>query len=163
MSESRLPLVSVVGSAICTATQSEIAETIGRLLAERGAILVCGGRGGVMEAACRGARGAGGLTIGILPGVDPKEGNSYLTVALPTGLGNARNALVTLAGEAVIAIGGGYGTLSEIGIALKQGQRVIGIDTWVAINSDGQEAAIATVKTAVEAVDKALSGHLEEG
>jgi uncharacterized protein (TIGR00725 family) len=163
MSESRLPLVSVVGSAICTPAQSEIAETIGRLLAERGAILVCGGRGGVMEAACRGAQEAGGLTIGILPGVDPAEGNPHLTVALPTGLGNARNALVALAGEAVIAIGGGYGTLSEIGIALKQGQRVIGINTWVAVNSDGQDAAITTAQTAKEAVDMALSGHLEEG
>ena len=112
-----------------------------------------------MEAACRGAQEAGGLTIGILPGVDPQEGSPYLTVALPTGLGNARNALVALAGEAVIAIGGGYGTLSEIGIALKQGQRVIGIDTWVAANSAGQEAAIVTAETAEEAVDIALSGR----
>ena len=163
MSESRLPLVSVVGSVVCTPAQSEIAEAVGRLLAERGAILICGGRGGVMEAACRGAQGAGGLTIGILPGVDPQEGNPYLMIALPTGLGNARNALVALAGEAVIAIGGGYGTLSEIGIALKQGQRVIGIDTWVAVDSGGQKAAIVTAQTAEEAVDVALSGHLEEG
>ena len=156
-------LVSVVGSAVCTPAQAETAEEIGRLLAERGAILVCGGRGGVMEAACRGAQKAGGLTIGILPGTDHQEGNPYLTVALPTGLGNARNALVAIVGEAVIAIGGGYGTLSEIGIALKQGRRVIGLDTWVAVTSDGEKAAIEAAQDPEEAVALALSDHLKGG
>lgn len=156
-------VVSVVGSAVCTPAQAETAEEIGRLLAERGAILVCGGRGGVMEAACRGAQKAGGLTIGILPGIDHQEGNPYLTVALPTGLGNARNALVAIVGEAVIAIGGGYGTLSEIGIALKQGRRVIGLNTWMAVKSDGEEAAIETAQNPEEAVALALSDHLKDG
>ena len=156
-------LVSVVGSAVCTPAQAETAEEIGRLLAERGAILICGGRGGVMEAACRGAQRAGGLTIGILPGTDHQEGNPYLTVALPTGLGNARNALVAIMGQAVIAIGGGYGTLSEIGIALKQGRRVIGLDTWVAVKSDGDKAAIETAQDPEEAVALALSDHLKDG
>jgi uncharacterized protein (TIGR00725 family) len=113
-----------------------------------------------MEAACRGAQKAGGITVGILPGIDRQEANPYLTVALPTGLGNARNALVVIAGEAVIAIGGGYGTLSEIGIALKQGRRVIGLDTWKAIRSDGQEAAIEVAKNPEQAVSLALSDHL---
>jgi uncharacterized protein (TIGR00725 family) len=156
-------VVSVVGSAVCTPAQAEIAEEVGRLLAEHGAILVCGGRGGVMEAACRGSQKAGGLTIGILPGIDHQEGNPYLTVALPTGLGNARNALVAIVGEAVIAIGGGYGTLSEIGVALKQGRRVIGLDTWVAVKSDGEEATITNARNPEEAVILALSDHLNDG
>jgi hypothetical protein len=156
-------VVSVVGSAVCTSAQAEIAEEVGRLLAEHAAILVCGGRGGVMEAACRGAQKAGGLTIGILPGIDRREGNPYLTVALPTGLGNARNALVAIVGESVIAIGGGYGTLSEIGIALKQGRRVIGLDTWVAVKSDGEEVTIINAKNPKEAVALALSERLNDG
>ncbi|UCF60410.1 MAG: TIGR00725 family protein [Anaerolineaceae bacterium] len=154
------PVVSVVGSAVCTSAQAGIAEEVGRLLGERGAILVCGGRGGVMEAACRGAQEAGGITVGILPGIDRQEANPYLTVALPTGLGNARNTLVVITGEAVIAIGGGYGTLSEIGIALKQGRRVIGLDTWEAIRSDGQKAAIEVAQSPEQAVALALSDHL---
>jgi uncharacterized protein (TIGR00725 family) len=116
-----------------------------------------------MEAACRGAQKAGGLTIGILPGIDRREGNPYLTVALPTGLGNARNALVAIVGESVIAIGGGYGTLSEIGIALKQGRRVIGLDTWVAVKSDGEEVTIINAKNPKEAVALALSDRLNDG
>jgi hypothetical protein len=110
-----------------------------------------------MEAACHGAQEAGGLTIGILPGIDRAEGNPYLTLALPTGMGNARNTLVAIAGEAVIAIGGGYGTLSEIGLALKQGRRVIGLDTWEAIRWDGQEAAIIIAKNPEQAVALALA------
>ena len=156
-------VVSVVGSAACTPAQAETAEEVGRLLAERGAILVCGGRGGVMEAACRGAQKAGGLTVGILPGIDRQEGNPYLTLALPTGLGNARNTLVAIAGEAVIAIGGGYGTLSEIGIALKQGRRVIGLDTWVAERSDAEQAAIEIAQNPEQAVVLALSDPLKDG
>ncbi|MEA2420374.1 MAG: hypothetical protein QOE60_2580 [Thermoleophilaceae bacterium] len=115
-------------------------------MAERGAVVVCGGLGGVMEAACRGARAAGGTTVGILPGLDRTAANPFVDVALPTGLGEARNALVVRAADAVIAVGGGYGTLSEIALALKAGKPVIGIDTWdiegvVAV--DGPEAAVA--------------------
>jgi hypothetical protein len=133
-----------------------MAETVGRLLGERGVIIICGGRGGIMEAACRGAQAVGGVTIGILPGEDAYGGNAYLTIALPTGLGHARNVLVVMAGEAVIAIGGGYGTLSEIGIALKRRQLVIGLDTWEATRSDGSEAQIIQAETAEEAVELAL-------
>ena len=156
MSVSRPPVVTVIGSAICTPEQSETAEAVGRLLAESGAILVCGGRSGVMEAACRGATQVGGFTIGILPGIDPEEGNPYLTVAIPTGLGHARNTLVVQTGQAIIAIGGGYGTLSEIGIALKSGRRVIGIGTWSATKADGQSIGLIEVRTPEEAVDLAL-------
>jgi uncharacterized protein (TIGR00725 family) len=103
---------------------------VGRELGSRGAVLVCGGLGGVMEAACRGAKAAGGTTLGILPGTARSAANEFVDVAIPTGLGEARNALVVRAADAVIAVGGGYGTLSEIALALKAGKRVAGIDTW---------------------------------
>jgi uncharacterized protein (TIGR00725 family) len=119
---------------------------VGRLLAERGAMVVCGGLGGTMEAACRGARAAGGTTLGLLPGLDRSDANPFVSVAVPTGLGEARNALVVRAADAVIALGGGYGTLSEIALALKAGKRVVGVGTWridgvVAV--DDAEAAVA--------------------
>ena len=119
--------VSVIGSG---AEWEEAAEEVGRLLAERGAAVVCGGLGGVMEAVCRGAREAGGTTIGILPGADRAAANPFVGVAIPSGLGEARNALVVRAADAVIAVGGGYGTLSEIALALKAGKPVVGIGTW---------------------------------
>jgi len=150
------PVVSVIGTANCTEAQSRQAENVGKLLAERGAVLVCGGRGGVMEAACRGASAAGGITIGILPGPDPESGNRYLTVALPTGLGEARNALVAQAGQAVIAIGGGTGTLSEIALALKAGRRVIGLNSWSATSWEGDHLDILMAGDAEEAVRLAL-------
>jgi uncharacterized protein (TIGR00725 family) len=103
---------------------------VGRGLAARGAVVVCGGLGGVMEAACRGAREAGGLTVGILPGTDRAAANAFVEVAIPSGLGEARNALVVSAADALIAVGGGYGTLSEIAFALKAGKRVVGLDSW---------------------------------
>ena len=122
------------------------AAEVGRLIAERGAVLVCGGRGGAMEAACRGAKEVGGLTVGILPGPDRSEANPFVDVVLPTGLGEARNALVVGAADVVIAIGGGYGTLSEIALALKVGKRVIGLGTWEiegVVAAESPEAAVA--------------------
>lgn len=98
----------------------------------------------------------GGFTIGILPGIDPRKGNPYLTVVIPTGLGHARNAIVVQAGQAIIAIGGSYGTLSEIGTALKIGRRVIGIGAWRATNADGQSLGLIEVQTPEEAVNLAL-------
>jgi uncharacterized protein (TIGR00725 family) len=126
----------VIGASKCTAKEAARAEELGRLLAENGLVLICGGRGGVMEAACRGAQNAGGTTIGLLPGESQAMGNPYLTVSIPTGLGQARNALVVLAGEVVVAIGGGTGTLSEIALAKTYGRPVIGLDTWNAIRKD---------------------------
>jgi uncharacterized protein (TIGR00725 family) len=119
---------------------------VGRLLAERGATVVCGGLGGTMEAACRGARAAGGTTLGLLPGTERSHANPFVSVAVPTGLGEARNALVVRAADAVIALGGGYGTLSEIALALKAGKRVVGIGTWEiegVMAVDDAEAAVA--------------------
>lgn len=119
---------------------------MGRLLAERGAMVVCGGLGGTMEAACRGARAAGGTTLGLLPGLDRSAANEFVSVAVPTGLGEARNALVVRAADAVIALGGGYGTLSEIALALKAGKRVVGLETWEiegVLAVEDAEAAVA--------------------
>jgi uncharacterized protein (TIGR00725 family) len=123
-----------------------VAAEVGRLLAERGTVLVCGGRGGAMEAACRGAKEAGGLTVGILPGSDRSEANPFVDVVLPTGLGEARNALVVGTADVVIAVGGGFGTLSEIALALKAGKRVIGLGTWEiegVTAAESPEAAVA--------------------
>ena len=106
------------------------AEEVGRLLAREGAVLVCGGLGGTMEAACRGAASEGGLSVGILPDADRSRANPYLTVAIPTGMGEMRNALVVRAADAVIAIAGEFGTLSEIAFALKMGVPVVGLGTW---------------------------------
>ena len=114
---SRRPLVAVIGGGECTPQEAEWATAVGRLVAERGAVLLCGGLGGVMEAAARGAKQAGGLTVGILPGSDPREANAEIDVALATGMGEMRNALIVRAAGAVIAIGGGWGTLSEIALA----------------------------------------------
>jgi uncharacterized protein (TIGR00725 family) len=114
-------------------------------VAERGAILVCGGLGGAMEAACRGAKQAGGTTVGILAGIDRSDANPYVDIALPTGLGQARNAVVVRAADVVIAVGGGYGTLSEIALALRRGKPVIGLATWEidgVVFVDSPEAAV---------------------
>jgi uncharacterized protein (TIGR00725 family) len=121
---------------------------VGRELASRGVVLVCGGLGGVMEAACRGAKGGGGTTIGILPGTDRAAANPFVDFAFPTGLGEARNALVVRAADALIAVGGAYGTLSEIAFALKAGKPVAGLGTWdvdgVTV-ADSPEAAVESV------------------
>jgi uncharacterized protein (TIGR00725 family) len=122
--------IAVVGPGDASPTEVESAELIGRGIAQRGHVLVCGGLGGVMAAACRGASIAGGTTVGILPGTDRTAGNEWLTVAIPTGLGELRNGLVVRAADAVIAVGGGHGTLSEIALALKTGIPVIGLNTW---------------------------------
>lgn len=126
---------------------------VGRELGSRGVVVVTGGLGGVMEAACRGARDGGGTTIGILPGTDRAAANQYVEIAIPTGLGEARNALVIRTADALIAIGGAYGTLSEIALALKAGKRVVGLGTW---DIDGVEVA-GSPEAAVETVLRDLS------
>jgi uncharacterized protein (TIGR00725 family) len=110
--------------------EPEEAEEVGRELARAGALLVCGGLGGAMQAACRGAKAEAGTTLAILPGADRDAANPYVDVAVPTGLGEARNALVVRSADALIAIAGGHGTLSEIALALKAGKRVVGLRTW---------------------------------
>lgn len=122
--------IAVVGAGHPSVAGDAGAEALGRALAERGAVVVCGGLSGVMEAACRGARGAGGRTVGILPGLDRTHANPYVDVAIPTGMGELRNGLVVRAADAVVAVGGEFGTLSEVALALKLGVPVVGLRTW---------------------------------
>jgi uncharacterized protein (TIGR00725 family) len=144
--------VGVVGpSADDDRDACRLAEEVGRLLADRGAVVVCGGLTGVMEHACRGAYQAGGTTVGLLPGDTRADGNAFLTVALPTGLGEIRNALIVRASDAVIAVGGGWGTLSEIALAVRTGIPVFGLRTWDAVSG-----GIRVVQTPEEAVRGAL-------
>jgi uncharacterized protein (TIGR00725 family) len=137
--------VAVVGPGAASPEREAVAEEVGRLLARRGAVVVCGGLGGVMEAACRGASREGGTTVGVLPGLDRGAANPFVSVAVATGLGEARNALVVRAADALIAVGGAYGTLSEIALALKAGKPVIGLGTWQidgVERVEGPEAAV---------------------
>jgi uncharacterized protein (TIGR00725 family) len=143
------PYVAVVGPGDASAEEVEIAEAVGVGLARAGANVVCGGLGGVMAAACRGAAGVGGMTVGILPGSDRGAANEWVSLAIPSGLGEMRNALVVRCADAVIAVGGAYGTLSEIALALKTGVPVVGIGTW-------SIEAVERVGSAPEAVSRAL-------
>lgn len=149
-------LVAVVGGGVCSDAEAALAREVGARLAEAGIGVVCGGGGGVMAAACEGARHAGGLTIGILPGNSRTEANPWVDIALPTGLGEARNTLVVRCARAVIAIGGEFGTLSEIAFALKLGIPVIGLDTWELSKHGVVVPAVRSVTTAAAAVATAL-------
>jgi uncharacterized protein (TIGR00725 family) len=122
--------VAVVGAGEATGEQAWLAEEVGAALAEAGAVVVTGGLGGVMEAASRGAKSRRGRTLGLLPGEDRGAANGWVDIAVPTGMGEMRNALVVRTADAVIAIGGGAGTLSEIALALKAGKLVVGLGTW---------------------------------
>ncbi len=151
-------IVSVIGGEDAQADALRLAEEIGRELGKRGITLCCGGRGGIMEAACRGARSAGGHTIGILPGHDASESSPNPWVEFPvfTGIGYARNSAVVLTGDAVIAIDGAYGTLSEIAFALIHGVPLVGLDTWDFSYHGHDDEKIARASSPQEAVDKAI-------
>ena len=149
--------ISVVGESNSSPGAYKLAEEVGRLIAKAGAILVCGGLKGVMEAAAKGAKSAGGLTIGILPGSKHEEANPYIDIPIVTGLGYARNKIVVKTGQVIIAIGGKYGTLSEIGFALGYGIPVVGLKTWELIRGDGKvDQGIVYVRTPKEAVETAF-------
>ena len=151
------PYVAVVGGGEANAGALAAAEDVGRELAKRGAVVLCGGLGGVMEAACRGAKAEGGTTVGILPTDDRRHANEYVDVAIATGMGEARNALVVRAADVVLAIDGEFGTLSEIALALRTGTPVVGIDTWE-LSIGGQEVdAILRLQDPVAAVEAALA------
>jgi uncharacterized protein (TIGR00725 family) len=143
--------VSVIGGSTVEEALYEQAREVGRLLGTRGHDVVCGGRGGVMEAVCRGASDAGGETIGILPGEDRRAANDHVQTAIATGMGNMRNVLVVLNGDGAIAIDGSTGTLSEIALALDYGRPVAGIETH---DVAGVEA-VETPEEAVEYVEEA--------
>jgi hypothetical protein len=141
--------IGVIGAGSCPTETAQVAEGVGREIARRGGVLICGGLGGVMEAAAKGAKQAGGLTVGILPGSSFADANPYIDIPIVTDLGHARNALVVHSSRAVIAVTGGYGTLSEIALALKLNKPVIGLNSW------DIDARIIRALHPVEAVTKA--------
>lgn len=150
--------VAVCGPGEASAEEADLAEAVGREIARAGAVLVCGGLGGAMDAAARGATAGGGIAVGILPGETRAGASPHLTLAVPTGLGEARNALVVSAADAVIAVGGEFGTLSEIALALKVGKPVIGLGTWRLSHDTQRDLAdpILRAGTPAEAVRLAL-------
>ncbi len=142
-------IIDVIGSSNPTSEEELLAQEVGQKLANEGISIICGGLGGIMESTARGAKLSGGLTIGILPGTSKKDANPYIDISIPTGLGEARNIIIIRSSSTVIAIGGGYGTLSEIAFALKLGVPVIGLNTW-------KIEGIIQTRTAEEAVKKAI-------
>ena len=149
--------IGVIGGGEVTPEIAGLAEEVGREIARRGAVLVCGGLGGVMEAACRGAISEGGLTVGILPGENRRAANPYVKIPIVTGTGYARNVAVVKSSQAIIAIDGSYGTLSEIGHALQSGIPVIGLKTWSLKIDDREDTSIIPAENAKDAVDKAIA------
>ena len=149
-------IIAVIGGGRCSAQEAVLAETVGRELAKRGAILVCGGLTGVMEAACRGAAIESGLTVGILPSDDPTNCNPYVQIPIATGVGYARNIAVVKSAQAVIAIDGDYGTLTEIGFALKSNIPVVGLNTWSLYRNGQEDKSVIKAEDAVDAVEKAI-------
>lgn len=148
--------IAVIGGSNASTDERAVAQRVGRGIAEGGAVLVCGGLGGVMEAACRGARDVGGTTVGILPGTDRHDANAHVEVAVPTGMGEARNAVVVRAADAVIAVGGEFGTLSEIAFALQAGTTVVAIGSWELARAGMPVTAVIRTDDPAEAVAVAL-------
>jgi uncharacterized protein (TIGR00725 family) len=148
--------ISVIGPSEASPEVLRVAEEAGACVARAGAILITGGGEGAMEAACRGARSAGGRTLGILPGDSRSEGNAFLDMSIPTGMGEMRNVLVVRSSDGIVAVGGAFGTLSEIALALKLGKPIVAIGSWTA-SIDGREAPLPTADTPEEAVGKLLA------
>ncbi|MFW6151071.1 MAG: TIGR00725 family protein [Chloroflexota bacterium] len=153
-------IIGVIGDGRCSKDEAEAAEAVGRLLAERRATVICGGLTGVMEAVCRGAKSADGRTIGVLPGEDRAAANLYVDVPIVTGVGYARNMAVVKSADAVIAVGGRYGTLSEIAYALQGDVPVVGLNTWRLSRAGEDKDPLHRAHSAGEAVDLAI--HLGE-
>jgi uncharacterized protein (TIGR00725 family) len=153
----RAAYVGVIGASAATEEEKRIAEAVGRGVAAGGAVLVCGGQGGVMEAACRGACAEGGRTVGILPGLDRADANAWVEVAIATGLGELRNGLIVRASDALIAIGGEFGTLSEIALALRDSKPVVGIGTWDLERRGSATQGIVAASDPAAAVQRAFS------
>ncbi len=149
----RRRLVAVCGESDPQTSLADLAFELGRGIAQRDAVLVCGGLTGVMEHAARGARAAGGLTIGLLPGDDPDDANEYIDVAIAAGLGHARNAILARTADGIVAVGGGLGTLSEIALALRNRRPTIGIKTWRFDRQDRTEPELPVAENAAEALE----------
>jgi uncharacterized protein (TIGR00725 family) len=148
--------VAVVGAGVAGDEEARIAEEVGRLIGERGGVLVCGGMTGVMEASCRGAKSSGGTTVGILPGPRRSDANRWVDIAIPTDLGEMRNALIVRAADVVIAVAGEFGTLSEIALALKTGTPVVGVKTWRLAKGDVFVETFPMAKSPADAVSIAF-------
>ena len=144
-------IIGVIGANKASDKDYKTAEEVGREVARRKGVVICGGLGGIMEAACHGAKSEGGLTIGIIPGFSKSEANPYVDIPVVTGMSHARNIIVVRSSDAIIAVGGSYGTLSEIAFALKLEIPIIGIDTWEV------SPEIKKVTTPKEAVDMAFA------
>ena len=155
--EKRKKIIAVIGASQCSAQEAEWAEEVGRELANHHVFVVCGGLTGVMEAVCRGSSLAGGTTIGILPGDNPQTANPYVHIPIVTSLGYARNVIVVKSAQVVIAIGGSYGTLSEIAYALGSSIPVIGLNTWELSRNGQPENSIIQARNPLEAVEKAMT------
>jgi len=143
-------IVAVIGGNYCTREIAEIAYQVGKRIAQKKHILICGGLGGVMEAACRGAKDGGGLTIGVLPGKEKNEANRFIDIPIVTAMSHARNAIITRTADVLIAVDGKYGTLSEIGLALAIDKKVVGINTW---DIEGI-VSVGSVDEAMEEIEK---------
>ena len=151
-------IIAVIGGDSPPPEALPLAEAVGRELAQRGHALICGGRGGVMDAACRGAREAGGHTIGVLPGADRRDMNPHVEFPIVTNLGAARNTVIVLSADAVIAVDGSYGTLSEIALALGHGKPVVGLATWRLSNDGGvEDEGIVRAEDPADAVERAIA------
>jgi uncharacterized protein (TIGR00725 family) len=150
MTNERKPIIGIIGAGECSKEQQEMAYEAGKRIAEKGGIVVCGGLGGIMEGAARGARAAGGMTLGIIPSSQKDDANEYIDIVIPTGLGEARNLLVVHTADALIAFPGKYGTLSEMAFALQAGKPLISLSNW----KPGGE--VIQVNDPIEAAELAL-------
>lgn len=148
--------VGVIGEGACSRRVAALAERVGRAVAAAGAVLLTGGLGGVMEAASRGAASAGGLVVGLVPGFDVRDANRWVRVPIVTGMDQARNVILVRSSDAVIAVGGRYGTLSEIALALKLGRPVVGLGTWRLVPPDGRRVPLLIARAPEDAVARAL-------
>jgi len=150
------PVIAVIGGGQCSQDDASLAEAVGREIALHGATVICGGLGGIMKSTCKGAAEAGGMTVGVIPGDSTASANEYVRVPVATGLGHSRNFIVVQSADAVIAIDGDYGTLSEIAIALKSGIPVIGLNTWSIVRAGKEDSLIMKANSAAEAVELAM-------
>ncbi len=149
-------IIAVIGTGESSLKADKIAEDVGSEIAKKKAILINGGLGGVMEASAKGAKSCGGTTIGILPGMNASDANPYIDIALPTGMGDMRNILIVRSANAIIAVNGSFGTLSELAIAIKLGKPVIGIDTWdISENIIQVNTPLEAVREAIDAISRA--------
>ena len=159
MASRRKPVIAVIGAGKCSKKLRDRAGDVGRVIAENGGVLVCGGLGGIMEGAARGAKEAGGLTIGILPTDSRADANEFIDVVIPTGFGEARNILVVRTADAVVALPGKYGTLTEMAFALHAGKPLVSISAWklgdeIQHVDDPEEAALLALKLAKQVIEK---------